>query len=241
MSPKERVPASGRRQVVYLLGAAGAARLLGRLPLAGAEPLAAAAPAAGAVCVVRPAQPEGPFFIDERLERSDIRVDTRDGSVRAGLALDITFRVTRGGRERCTPLDKAVVDVWNSDAQGRYSDTGDARGATFLRGYQVTRAGGQARFTTIYPGWYGGRTVHVHFKIRSGPQAAVPFEFTSELYFEEATSDAVFAQAPYAGRGVRSTHNGDDWMFQHGGRDLVLPVTRSGDGLAGTLDITLQI
>ena len=237
MSLKEH---PGRRQVVYLLGATGAAHLLGRVPLAGAEPLAAAA-APGAACVVRPAQPQGPFFIDERLERSDIRVDTRDGVLRPGLPLDITFRVTRGGREQCTPLDKAVVDVWNSDAQGRYSDTGDTRGATFLRGYQVTDGSGLARFKTIYPGWYGGRTVHVHFKIRSGPRAKVPFEFTSELYFEESTSDAVFAQPPYAGRGVRSTRNGDDGMFQHGGRDLVLPVTRSGEGLAGTLDITLQV
>jgi protocatechuate 3,4-dioxygenase beta subunit len=137
-------------------------------------------------------------------------------------------------------LDGALVDVWHSDARGVYSDTDGKHAATFLRGYQVTDAAGQVHFKTIYPGWYGGRTVHVHFKVRSGEAAAAPFEFTSELYFDEATSDAVFGRPPYAGRGTRTTRNGDDWMFQHGGRELLLPLQRTGAGFAGTLDLTLQ-
>jgi protocatechuate 3,4-dioxygenase beta subunit len=52
--------------------------------------------------------------------------------------------------------------------------------------YQHTDANGKATITTIYPGWYQGRAVHIHFKIRTDAAAASGLEFTSQLFFDDA-------------------------------------------------------
>jgi protocatechuate 3,4-dioxygenase beta subunit len=189
---------------------------------------------------VRPAQTEGPFFVDNRLNRSDIRSDAAGGVVKAGVPLQLAFHVSQLAGSTCAPLAGAQVDVWHCDALGAYSDTRDGRGntegQTFLRGYQVTDDAGLARFTTIYPGWYQGRAVHVHFKVRT--QAAM--EFTSQIYFDDAVTDRIATQAPYAGRpGARRVRNDDDGPFRGGGRQLLLPVTPRGDGYAGTFALAL--
>src|SRR5215204_1757418 len=153
-------------------------------------------------CLVRPEQTEGPYFVDEMLNRSDIRED------REGVPLDLTFNVSRvdqGNAAVCGPLAGALVDIWHADTAGQYSDVRnnaegfDTRGETFLRGHQVTDENGTARFTTIYPGWYRGRAVHIHFKIRDSPESEQGYEFTSQLYFDDALTDEVFTQEPYAG------------------------------------------
>jgi protocatechuate 3,4-dioxygenase beta subunit len=195
--------------------------------------------------VVRPEQTEGPYFVDERLNRSDIRSDPSDRSVRPGAPLHLVFNVSRVEGSACTPLAGALVDVWHCDALGQYSDVVDrgfdTRGKKFLRGYQATDAKGAAEFRTIYPGWYQGRTVHIHFKIRTPPGAARTYEFTSQLYFDDAISDQVYAQAPYASRGRRTTRNEQDGIFRTGGAQLILPLTREGTGYAGTFAIGLQL
>ena len=117
-------------------------------------------------CVVRPELTEGPYFVDEKINRSDIRTDTTTNAVSAGVPLVLTFLVSQIGSSACTPLQGAQVDIWHCDALGVYSDVSGNSG-NFLRGYQVTDANGQAQFTTIYPGWYRGRAVHIHFKIRT--------------------------------------------------------------------------
>ena len=173
-----RSGALARREVLTLLGATAGGAVLGtflRGPLPGRSRRrvfgAATASAADASCIVRPEMTEGPYFVDERLNRSDIRSDPSDGSVRPGVQLALTFVVSRIDDSSCTPFEGAVVDVWHCDAGGIYSDvqdTGfDTVGEKFLRGYQVTDASGVASFVTIYPGWYQGRTVHVHFKARA--------------------------------------------------------------------------
>ena len=117
-------------------------------------------------CVAVPALTEGPYFVDELLNRSDIRTDPTTGAASDGTPLDITIRVFDGA---CTPLAGAHVDIWHCDAAGKYSDesANNTVGQKFLRGYQVTDDNGTAKFTTIYPGWYQGRAVHIHFKIRT--------------------------------------------------------------------------
>jgi protocatechuate 3,4-dioxygenase beta subunit len=193
-------------------------------------------------CVVRPQQTEGPYFVDERLNRADIRSDPATGAVKSGAPLDIVFRVSELAGGRCAPLAGAIVDVWHCDAQGAYSDVRDAasdtRGHRFLRGYQVTDAAGMARFITIYPGWYEGRAVHVHFKIRTAPAAGRGREFTSQLYFDDALTEQVHSAAPYVRRG-RRVPNEHDGLFRRGGRDLVLAVTNTSSGHTGTFDIAL--
>lgn len=214
-----------RREAVALLAAAGCSLLVGRSP-------AAAQPA----CVVRPEQTEGPFFVDERLNRSDLRTDWIDGKVAPGVPLDLTLVVSRLAPGGCAPLAGVVVDLWHCDHRGAYSDADEK----FLRGYQVTDARGRARFKTIYPGWYHGRTVHIHFKLRSAPTARPGFDFTSQLYFDDALTDRVYAQPPYAARGSRPTRNDRDGIYRHGGSQLLLSLAPSGAGYAGTFEIALQ-
>src|SRR5947207_10396497 len=118
-----------------------------------------------ATCVLTAALTEGPSFVDEKLTRSDIRTDPTTGVVSAGILLSLTFNVSRVANSACTPLTGAYLDVWHCDAAGRYSDvSGSSR--KFLRGYQITDGSGIAAFTTIYPGWYSGRAVHIHVKLR---------------------------------------------------------------------------
>lgn len=199
---------------------------------------APAAPATVAVpsCVVRPALTDGPFFVNGKLDRSDIRSDPATGAVSAGAPLVLTFNVSRVSGSACTVLADAVVDLWQCDALGVYSDvSGPGAGRKFLRGFQRTDAQGRARFTTVYPGWYQGRTVHLHFKIRSGSQ-----EFSSQLFFEDAFTDGVFAQAPYSRRPNRTTRNANDGIYGQNGRQLTLHCTPSGDGYAAAFDIGLS-
>lgn len=227
-----------RRQVVAVLGAAGYAALSGYRVASGARSMGRAP------CVVRPEQTEGPYFVDEALHRGDLRTDPSDGSSKPGIPLDLTIVVSRAAADRCEPLAGVQVDIWHCDHQGVYSDVRDPRfdttGKKFLRGYQLTDDQGRARFTTIYPGWYQGRTVHIHFKIRSPRTAPSGYEFTSQLYFDDALSDRVYALPPYAGRGTRATRNQMDGIYRRGGNQLLLEPTPAGDGYAASFVVALQ-
>jgi protocatechuate 3,4-dioxygenase beta subunit len=230
-----------RREALTLLGASGVALVVGSTFLDGLSSTAAAAPS----CVARPEQEEGPYFVDERLNRSDIRSDPVEGVAKPGIPLLLALTVSslRGGT--CNPLAGAQVDIWHCDADGVYSDVTDPHfktlGQRFLRGYQVTDRQGTARFTTIYPGWYEDRTVHIHFKVRTDPASDKGHVFTSQLYFDDAFSDRVLAQAPYAGRGERKVRNADDQIFHGGGRELLLDPSASGKGYAASFAIGLQL
>jgi protocatechuate 3,4-dioxygenase beta subunit len=242
-----------RREVLALLGAAGvgalAARAAGQSPTSGAYDAVAATSGATRVpaCVVRPAQTEGPYFVDQQLERADIRSDPASGIASEGVPLDLEFRVSRVGGGSCAPLSGATVDVWQCDALGIYSDVRDmndffdTRGKKFLRGVQATDAAGSARFTSVYPGWYQGRTVHIHFKVRVPAGRARAHEFTSQIYFDDAVSDQVFARPPYAANAQRRVRNDGDGIFRTGGRQLLVALTRRDRGYAGTFDLGLQI
>jgi protocatechuate 3,4-dioxygenase beta subunit len=199
----------------------------------------------GTLCVVRPEQTEGPYFVDERLHRSDIRSDPTDGRVRPGTPLALTLAISRLGAGDCQPLAGAQVDIWHCDALGVYSDLKDTGfntiGQKFFRGYQITDARGEAKFLTIYPGWYEGRTVHIHVKVRTAPQAGRNFEFTSQVYFDDGLTDRVHADPPYAAKGRRTARNQDDRIFRRGGDQLMLAPTPVADGYAATFAIGLQL
>ncbi len=228
-----------RREVLAVLGASGAAWLAGSpRAAAAAEVVSGALPS----CIARPQQTEGPFFVDEALERSDIRSDPFSGLVKAGVPLRLAFRVSRLSGATCSPLAGAQVDVWHCDASGRYSDV-DRRSqnprAGFLRGYQRTDAAGRVRFLTIYPGWYRGRAVHVHFKVRTRHGSAPAEEFTSQLYFDDALTDRIYALAPYSGNGHPPMRNADDFIFRDGGRQLLVDAAPDAYGYAAAFDIAL--
>ena len=249
MDQKRFLKRYSRRDVLRSLGLGSAAFLFGQDQLHSlwnvaqdfeSTALAATAPA----CVVRPAQTEGPYFVDEKLNRSDIRVDPSDKSIRPGVPLRLEFRVSRIAGAACTPLSGAIVDVWHCDAAGVYSDVRDnqfdARGKKFLRGYQQTDATGNAEFLTIYPGWYEGRAVHIHFKIRHTGQGARAQEFTSQLYFDESINDQVFRQAPYNSKRGRRVMNDADFLFRRGGKELLLTPTKNVQDYTAKFDIGLR-
>jgi protocatechuate 3,4-dioxygenase beta subunit len=232
MSGDERVPGRllGRREALAWL-ATGACVL--------AVPTRAAT-----MCVTRPEQTEGPFYVDERLERSDIRRDPGTGQTVTGTPLALAIGVARLSSGRCAPLADARVDVWQCDAQGRYSDVDGGGGSTvgrrFLRGYQVTDASGTARFVTIVPGWYAGRTVHIHVRIDATDAAGKAQRFTSQLYFDDALVDRVHASAPYAGRRGARRRNRDDPIWRSGGDRLMLAAEPSGEGYSARFELGLD-
>jgi protocatechuate 3,4-dioxygenase beta subunit len=228
-----------RREIVAFLGS------MGTIWLAGGRlfPQQAIAGKPGPSCVVRPEQTEGPYFVDEHLNRSDIRSDPSDGRVKSGTPLALTLRVSQLSAEDCHPLAGAQVDIWHCDAMGVYSDVQDPGfstvGQKFLRGYQITDTRGEARFVTVYPGWYPGRTVHIHFKIRTASVARRSVEFTSQLYFDDVVTDRVHADLPYASKGPRSSRNQHDWIFRRGGDQLMLSPTVVTGGYEASFAIAL--
>lgn len=187
-------------------------------------------------CVVKPSLTEGPYFVDEMLNRSDIRSDPATNIVKAGVPLKLRLNVSRVSSNACTPLSGALVDIWHCDALGAYSDESagmgnpDTRGQKFLRGYQVTDSNGSVEFTTIYPGYYTGRTVHIHYKIRLFSGAQRTYDFTSQLTFDDALTDQIFTQAPYNTKAARGTRNNNDGIAQSGGSAILLSLTSDGQG-----------
>ncbi|HET8985576.1 MAG TPA: intradiol ring-cleavage dioxygenase [Trueperaceae bacterium] len=199
-------------------------------------------------CVARPEMTEGPYYLDDQLDRSDIRSEPSDGSVVAGVPLTLTFLVSQVASASCTPLPNAVVDVWHCDATGAYSGFRDPRAGfdlrdkTFLRGYQRTDDSGMARFTTIYPGWYSGRSVHIHFKIVTQRSDGREYEFTSQLFFDEDLNTLVHSQPPYDTKGMRDTLNSNDGIYRRGDGDrLLLDAVASDGGNSAVFDVGLTV
>lgn len=196
-------------------------------------------------CVVRPQQTEGPYFVDEGLNRSDIRTDSSNGSISQGIPLRLAIHVLQLNEDACIPLEDAIVDIWHCDAFGVYSDVIDrsfnTKGQKFLRGSQTTDSDGMVEFVTIYPGWYPGRAVHIHFKIRSSENFQQSYEFTSQLYFEDSLTNQVYAQSPYNNREQQNTPNERDGIFQFGGEQLTLLVSQDTEGYSSTFKIGMQL
>jgi len=236
-----------RRQALALLGLAGAGvTVVGSAGVAQAStgPAANVKVAVGAVdCVAKPEMTEGPYFVDEGLNRSDIRIDTADGSLVDGTKLTLNLDVLQLTDGLCTPLPGAVVDIWHCDAYGVYSDeaANDSVGKTFLRGYQVSNAAGRVRFVTILPGWYRGRTVHIHLKIRTTGTDGNPYEFTSQLFLTDEFQAAYLATDPYAGQGTQDTTNETDGIYGDVGDQMLLAPRRQGGGWVAGFCVGLDL
>ena len=181
--------------------------------------------AAGAItCVLAPEQTEGPYYLPNEKVRRNI-TEGRPGTPLA-LRLGVVDAST------CAPIRGAAVDIWHCDALGVYSGVPPSSGSsTFMRGIQRTGAGGIATFQTVYPGWYPGRTVHIHVKVHLGGNVV----HTGQLYFPDGVTDAAYRKAPYSKRPGRDTPNAVDAVFRNGGRRSLLRIRRSGAGYAGSI------
>ena len=194
-------------------------------------------------CVLTPTKDEGPYFVDERLLRSDIRTDPSDGAREEGVPLALALKVVRADG-RCDPVEGVHVDIWHCNAHGIYSDVAGNQtvGRKFLRGCQKTSASGEARFTTIFPGWYSGRSVHIHLKVRLFHEDKERYEFTSQLFFEQDVVEEILTtHVPYRDRGKPDTTNDQDGIYGADGWKLIVPITSNDlGGYAGSIAIGLS-
>jgi protocatechuate 3,4-dioxygenase beta subunit len=162
---------------------------------------------------------EGPYYISGEKIRRNI-TDGHPGS-------PLVLRLTVVDASSCKPIKGAAVDIWHADAAGNYSGFGAGSGnRTFMRGIQRTDANGVATFRTVYPGWYQGRTVHIHVKVHVRGRVV----HTGQLFFSDALTDRVYRNAPYNKRPNRSTRNANDSIFVNGGRRSMLAVSRRTAG-----------
>ena len=190
-----------------------------------------AAVASGLVsCVLTPEMTEGPYY----LEGDQVRRNVTEG--KTGVPLFLRLGVV--DVSTCTPIRNAALDVWHCDALGVYSGTAvqGTESETFLRGIQRTDRHGVARFATIYPGWYQGRTVHIHVKVYLGGRTV----HTGQLFFPDRLTDVVYRRSPYSSRPNRNPRNAGDSIFRNGGRRSLLQLTRSASGYVGALTMGVQ-
>jgi protocatechuate 3,4-dioxygenase beta subunit len=232
-----------RRAFARGAGAAGAGLLVAtRTPVASLFG-SADATAASTCASLTPAKTIGPYFVEEKLNRSDITTDPATGAVTTGvpLALDLTLMNEDDG---CSPLAGAQVDIWHADPGGKYSDESveGTSGKKYLRGYQVTGSDGKVAFRTVYPGWYAGRTVHIHARVRTfDTSGTATYDFLTQLFFDDALTDTVYKQAPYSTRGTRTTRNADDTIYGSDGATLIPSLSSDGDvGYAGAFTFGLS-
>ena len=214
---------SRRDSLLRLGGLLAGAATAGAWKVADSASAGPAGVASGAVsCVLAPEQTEGPYFLDDQRVRRDI-TEGRPG-------VPLTLRLAVVDASTCRPLRGAAVDVWHCDAAGVYSGV-QGNAGSFLRGIQRTDAKGVALFRTIYPGWYPGRTVHVHVKVSLGGNVV----HTGQLYFSDAVTDAVYRRKPYSRRQNRDPRNAGDPIYRNGGRRSTLKLRRSGSAYVGSI------
>ena len=178
----------------------------------------------GVSCILTPEQTEGPYYIaGEKLRRN-----ITEG--RPGTRLDLHLSVVDAST--CAPISGAAVDIWHADAGGVYSGFGAGTSSrTFMRGIQRTDKAGLAQFRTVYPGWYQGRTVHIHVKVHVGGNVV----HTGQLFFSDTLTDAVYRRSPYSRRSNRDTRNAHDMIYANGGPQSTLTVRGKSSGYVGSI------
>ena len=229
----------GRREALTTLGGLGLSGALGASGALGGLSWTDTADGA-ATCVLSPEVTEGPYWIQNGITRRDIR-----GS-RPGLPLEIVFTVQDA--RTCEPIRNADVEIWHCDAGGVYSGferasqggpggggpPGGAQEPTdskrYLRGHGRSDSAGRVRFLTIFPGWYRGRTPHIHLKVHVGGDVV----HTGQVFFNERTTAAVYRQSPYRSHGQPDTSHAEDSIYAEAGRSrAVLRLRRRGRAKRG--------
>jgi protocatechuate 3,4-dioxygenase beta subunit len=188
-----------------------------------------------AACAVSPSETVGPYPSLADFVRSDIR----EG--KSGVPLDLTITVANVNNG-CSPVSGASVEIWQCDAEGRYSQYTqpgyDGRGETFLRGIQTTGSDGRVRFATIYPGWYAGRATHIHVDVSvNGASVKV-----TQIAFPENVTAAVYASGVYAPKGQNPTSNARDNVFADSLASELASVTGNGtSGYTATFRVGIAV
>ncbi|MBA2504659.1 MAG: intradiol ring-cleavage dioxygenase [Thermoleophilaceae bacterium] len=220
LNRREAIAGAGLVAAGAVLVACGADSTSGGSTTTGAAATTTAPESAGGgQCVLAREATEGPFYL---ADRSVVRADVTEG--RAGAPLELSLEVQDA--TSCNPIENASVDIWHTDAAGAYSGV-DGDTGRFMRGRQETGADGVATFQTIVPGWYQGRAVHIHVKVHVDGNEV----HTGQLYFDEATQQAVFNGGDYAGRGMPDVANSEDGIFDEQG---LLELSKRANGYTAT-------
>jgi protocatechuate 3,4-dioxygenase beta subunit len=254
VSPKMQLPEErpiSRRSALALFGALGlgslAAACSRRLSTATSSPTATGSSgttaSTGATsgtapgCVLTPEVTEGPYYLPLNLIRSDITENQE------GVPLQLNLKVVDA--TTCQPIPGAVVDIWHANGLGVYSgvaplgpnSTATTTSGTFLRGVQNSDSNGVATFQTIYPGWYMGRAVHIHVKVRLDQTA-----HTGQLFFPDSLTSSVYRSAsPYNTRGDADVRDAADSIYlQAGASQAILALKKQGSGYLGTITMGVK-
>jgi protocatechuate 3,4-dioxygenase beta subunit len=242
MSKSPSASTVSRRTALGMLGAAGAAWSIGCNGDTPTTPTTITStpttptttnPPAGTTesCVVSAQETIGPYPSLADFIRSDIREN------RAGLPLALNITVV-SVNNACAPVGSALVDIWQCDSDGEYSQYGSARTQTFLRGIQPTDGSGRVTFITIYPGWYQGRATHIHLEVTLNGRSLK----VTQLAFPEDVTAAVYRTGVYASRGQNPTANARDMVFSDGvSTELVTLVGDTTGGYIGTIQVGVQV
>jgi protocatechuate 3,4-dioxygenase beta subunit len=256
-----------RRHAIRAAGAACAAYVA--IPAVGELLRPAAAIAASACARPTPELTEGPYWVNTMLRRSDVRGNAANpaASRQHGVPLDLYINVVDSS-DGCKALNGVAVDIWHANAHGLYSDEpsqaagggtssadGDTGGENWLRGYQITGrdrglrrrpVDGQVSFRTIWPGWYEGRAIHIHVRVRrlSGSGATIA-GYTTQIFFSDADNDRVLTRAaPYNARDPQAdpTTDENDTVLTDAARATNVVAVRGavGTGFTATFNIALD-
>tara|TARA_R110000868_G_scaffold774_5_gene5639 strand:+ start:5132 stop:5878 length:747 start_codon:yes stop_codon:yes gene_type:complete len=172
------------------------------------------------VCTVTPTETEGPFPTHSPADyiREDIVGD------RTGIALELDITI-RNVNNNCAILEGALVDIWHCDKDGNYSEYGGSGMQStnytsnhFLRGRQTTNSNGLAEFTSIFPGWYNGRSTHIHVHIYNSSGNSL---LVTQIAFPEGENSAVVRVNAATDQGYIKgmsgyTYNSNDNVFSDG-------------------------
>jgi len=204
-----------------------------------------------AACEVTPEGEIGPYFADDSaagFNRSNILSNLDGTNTQAGVPLTLTVTVV-DAKKGCTPYVGAQIDIWHCNASGVYSDISSENTASeqWLRGYQVTGASGQVTFKTIIPGWYAGRTTHIHLRVRSAYSTASSTSDgtnTTQCFFDQTFIDTLYTTvAPYSAEGENPTTNASDRVYsqQEDGANLLTLTGDNTNGYTASVTIFLPI
>jgi protocatechuate 3,4-dioxygenase beta subunit len=182
---------------------------------------------------ITPTVPVGPFYKDEKMNRMAI------AEHKQGVPVEYRFIVED---KHCNRIKGAIVDIWQCDADGVYSDykVENTLNETWLRGYQYTDHNGECRFHSIFPGWYTGRLTHLHAKVHVNGETALITNF----FFPKATENEIYTTSFYT-KGVNPVHVLDDFELRVD-KDtkryeaLIMQMDKKGDGYVASYKIALD-
>jgi protocatechuate 3,4-dioxygenase beta subunit len=239
-------PPLDRRAAVRLLGLGAA----GALAACGDDSAnSPTSPSVSSSCGTTLEGEEGPFFVDDSgsgYQRSNVVANLSGSNVQAGVALALSITVL-DTKNNCRPIQGVQVDIWSANAFGVYAGEPSQGTAneSWLRGYQLTDSSGKVSFSTIIPGWYSGRTTHIHVRLRSSYDGASSGgSNTTQLFFDQTFIDNIYSSvAPYSSRGVNPTRNVNDRVYaqQEKGTNVLTLSGSAGTGYSSSINLYVPI